>query len=205
MTESERFRDADPFIVRCRGCTGEIAFAPIADRAASLLLSSGPTCPACKTPMSSASLQVQLEAQIRAHIARYYEGWMICNDPTCGMRTRMMGVYPRNCLRVECTGKVMFEVSFGWVERLLLQLTFTLLQYSDGQLYNQLRMYHSLFDQDKVLKGARGTDKEKLGEHSWLTSTKLLFIEERHSGIKDGVHYEHSAAANIVGYGGEIY
>lgn len=54
---------------------------------------------------------MQLESQIREHIAKYYEGWAACNDPTCGYRTRMMGVYGRRCLRPDCKGTVSFEVS----------------------------------------------------------------------------------------------
>jgi hypothetical protein len=55
-------------------------------------------------------MQLQLEVQIREFIGRYYEGWMVCNDSTCGNRTRMMGVYGRNCLKFECKGRVSFEV-----------------------------------------------------------------------------------------------
>lgn len=32
MADSERFKDADQLIVRCRSCLGEVAFAPIGDR-----------------------------------------------------------------------------------------------------------------------------------------------------------------------------
>ena len=32
MSDSERFKDCDPFIVRCRSCQGQVAFAPISDR-----------------------------------------------------------------------------------------------------------------------------------------------------------------------------
>lgn len=77
----------------------------------SILLASGPTCPACHTIMGRASMQAQLETQIREHIGRYYEGWTVCDDPTCGNRTRMMGVYGRRCLRQGCRGTVAFEVS----------------------------------------------------------------------------------------------
>ena len=75
-----------------------------------MLFSAGPTCPGCKTILRTASLQAQLDAQIRARIARYYEGWTVCDDPTCGQRTRMMGVYGRRCLRPGCLGHVAFEV-----------------------------------------------------------------------------------------------
>ena len=79
----------------------------------SLLFSAGPTCPACKTILRTASLQTQLETQIRARIARYYEGWTVCDDPTCGQRTRMMGVYGRRCLRPGCQGHGYFCIAIG--------------------------------------------------------------------------------------------
>lgn len=65
--------------------------------------------------MGMASVQTQLEVQIREHIAKYYEGWTVCDDATCGNRTRMMGVYGRRCLRPGCQGSVAFEVSFRFL------------------------------------------------------------------------------------------
>jgi len=60
--------------------------------------------------MSTGSVQMQLESQIRRYIGKYYEGWTSCDDPTCDYRTRMMGVYGRRCLRQGCRGAVSFEV-----------------------------------------------------------------------------------------------
>lgn len=137
LPESERYKDADPFLVRCRSCHGEVAFAQIGDRDSSLLLPSGAACPACQATLSTASLQAQLEAQLREHIGRYYEHWMVCDDPTCGNRTRSMGVYGRRCLRQGCRGTVTFE-------------------YSDAQLYNQLKYYSYLFSMEAALKAAAG-------------------------------------------------
>ena len=71
----------------------------------------------CNKSYGTASLQIQLECQIREHIHRYYEGWTVCDDPTCGNRARMMGVYGRRCLKDWCRGSVSFEVSstiFTW-------------------------------------------------------------------------------------------
>lgn len=70
--------------------------------------------------MSAGSLQMQLETQIREHIGKYYEGWAVCDDPTCGHRTRMMGVYGRRCLRPGCRGAVSFEVCGTYQNRDLL-------------------------------------------------------------------------------------
>ncbi|KAG5643370.1 hypothetical protein DXG03_001018 [Asterophora parasitica] len=137
MSDAQRFKDCQPFLVRCRHCKGEIPFAPLDDRDVSIVFQTGPSCPACQNSISVGSLIMQLEAQIRALIAKYYEGWTECNDPTCGHRTRMMGVYGRRCLRPGCRGTVSFE-------------------YTDAQLYTQLRYFSSLFDGERVIKASKG-------------------------------------------------
>ena len=111
----------------------------------SVLQPSGPICPACNHRFGEASLQTQLEVQIRACIARYYQGWTVCDDATCGHRTRSMGVYGRRCVRAGCQGKARFE-------------------YSDVELYNQLRYFAMLFDADKAKKAATGS--ARLGTRS---------------------------------------
>ena len=70
----------------------------------------GLVCPSCEAPLVEGSLEVQLEVQIRKHVARYYEGWLVCDDGVCGCRTRMMRVYGRKCLRPECRGTMSYEV-----------------------------------------------------------------------------------------------
>ena len=70
----------------------------------------GLVCPSCKAPLGEGSLQAQLEVQIRKYVARYYEGWLVCDDSVCGYRTRMMRVYGRKCLRPECRGTMSYEV-----------------------------------------------------------------------------------------------
>ncbi|KAK7687728.1 hypothetical protein QCA50_008944 [Cerrena zonata] len=141
LQESERFKDSDPFLVRCRSCQGEVAFAQIGDRDSSLLFPSGPTCPGCQSVLSTASLQIQLEMQIRDRIGKYYEQWTVCDDPTCGNRTRSMSVYGRQCLRQGCHGRVQFE-------------------YSDAQLYTQLKYYSYLFSVESALKAAAGPKRK---------------------------------------------
>lgn len=140
ISDAERFRDCDPLIIRCRGCQGEMPFVNICDRDSSIMQPSGAHCLSCQSSITVVSMQMQLEAQIREHISRYYEGWTICDDPTCRNRTRMMGVYGRRCLRQGCRGTVAFE-------------------YSDSELYNQLRFYAFLFDTQKALANAKGKDE----------------------------------------------
>ncbi|PPQ65503.1 hypothetical protein CVT24_010799 [Panaeolus cyanescens] len=141
MSDAERFRDAIPLTIRCRHCQTKTPFKPITDDEC-FLQPSGPTCPSCSKTFSSGSLQMQLEVQIREYISKYYEGWTVCEDTTCGNRTRMMGVYGKRCLKPGCRGKVTFE-------------------YSDTELYNQLRYFVSLFDAAKALKST-STNQERI-------------------------------------------
>ncbi|KAF9540175.1 hypothetical protein CPC08DRAFT_478292 [Agrocybe pediades] len=139
LSDSERFRDAAPFVIRCRHCQVQVPFVPLNDADANILASSGPGCPACSKNISS----TQLGVQIRDAIAKYYEGWTRCDAPTCNNRTGMMGVYGRRCLKSNCKGRVSFE-------------------YSDTQLYNQLRYFVSLFDGEKALTLAPPNRREEI-------------------------------------------
>ncbi|TFK39510.1 DNA polymerase alpha catalytic subunit [Crucibulum laeve] len=138
ISDAERFKDVQPFIISCRSCQGHMSFVPINEQDPLILTNSGAKCPACQNSISLGSLEMQLETHIREYISKYYEGWTICNDPTCGNRTRMMSVYGRRCLRPGCRGTVAFE-------------------YSDTQLYNQLRYFSFLFDDEKAVKAAQGS------------------------------------------------
>ncbi|KZS94508.1 DNA polymerase alpha catalytic subunit [Sistotremastrum niveocremeum HHB9708] len=140
IPDKERFKDADELIVRCRKCKTTFAFPPVADRDTPVLTSKGPVClnEECKAPLGTAGLQLQLEQQIRQHISKYYEGWMLCDDPICDYRGRMTSVYGRRCLRPDCRGVASFE-------------------YSDLHLYNQLLYYSSLFNSEKILNSAKGS------------------------------------------------
>lgn len=110
MPDSIRFKDCAPLTIRCRKCEGVMPFTYVYRRETSILQPAGPECAGCQAPLGVPSMQVQLEVQIREHINKYYEGWLVCDDPTCRNRTRMMGVYGRRCLKPGCKGSVSFEV-----------------------------------------------------------------------------------------------
>ncbi|KAI0796194.1 hypothetical protein C8Q75DRAFT_863184 [Abortiporus biennis] len=163
MPDSERFKECEPFIVRCPSCKGEVCFEPIGDREKCLLSSSGVACAACRAPIGTPSMQVQLEVQIRDYIAKYYEHWTVCDDPTCGNRTRSMGVYGRRCLRPGCRGTVTFE-------------------YSDALLYNQLRYFSYLFDVEKALKAAAGPQKTE--DIKALAKVQAVFLQTMTASVE---------------------
>lgn len=65
---------------------------------------------ACEALLSLPSIQVQVELQVRSFIAKFYEGWVVCDDQSCGNRTRMIGVYGKRCLKPDCRGQMQNEV-----------------------------------------------------------------------------------------------
>jgi len=113
-------------------------------------------CPGCNEQLNVASMQVQLECQIRAHVNRFYEGWTVCDDPVCRNRTRMMGVYGRLCLKPGCRANVSVE-------------------YSDTQLYTQLLYYSRLFDENRATQGV--TDISKQEEITTIMKKNTVFLD----------------------------
>ncbi|QRV74151.1 DNA polymerase family B [Ceratobasidium sp. AG-Ba] len=143
MPDKERFRDVAQFVVQCQKCQGSVLFSPVGSAEVPIITSAGVICPGCSAPFKQASIQVQLEVQLRQQINNYYNCWTICEDATCGNRTRAMSVYGKRCLNPACAarGPVSYE-------------------YTDLKLYNQLLYYASLFDGQKAIAKATGTSRD---------------------------------------------
>lgn len=149
IPDSLRFEKAARLTLRCRFCHERTQFEGLAD-SADLCTPDGIVCPnaQCARPFSIISMVAQLENQIRAQTAAYYEGWLVCDDTACGNRTRQMSVYGKRCLgprgRADgCSGHMAYE-------------------YSEKQLYNQLLYFASLWDLDRAKKAAaKETSVEK--------------------------------------------
>ncbi|GAA5933337.1 uncharacterized protein JCM15063_001287 [Sporobolomyces koalae] len=143
ISDAQRFADAVPFTVRCRSCGSTTAFEPANEKNSGVMNKVGMSCPSieCQQPLSIPSLAVQLDLQIRAFISKFYEAWLVCDESTCGNRTRMMSVYGKRCLVPQCRGAMRFE-------------------YSDSKLYDQLLYFDMLFDVEKArAKIAGGADQ----------------------------------------------
>jgi len=149
IPDSVRFKDASPLILRCRSCKnvspfrGLIPPQPGSVEESSLHVVAnheGLACPheACKALIPNLTVVAQMESQIRQHIARYYAGWLVCDDPSCGMRTRQMSVYGHRCLGPKGTG-------LGCLGRMHFE-------YTEKMLYNQLLYLCKMFDVDKAKK-----------------------------------------------------
>ncbi|KAI1331307.1 hypothetical protein F5Y16DRAFT_361147 [Xylariaceae sp. FL0255] len=96
----------------------------------------GSSCPSCSSIIPNISIVAQVEHAIRIQTSRYYEGWLVCDDPSCGNRTRQLSVYGTRCLGPKglatgCLGRMRYE-------------------FSEREIYNQLVYYASLWDVEKA-------------------------------------------------------
>ncbi|KAI8588729.1 DNA polymerase family B-domain-containing protein [Geranomyces variabilis] len=131
LTDAERYKDADPWLVKCFRCGDSAPFEGVV-RVKDAMPTTSLTCPSstCGAPLPTPSLTAQLSTAIRTHIKRYANAYLICSDPTCPAAanpTRHMGVYAEKCLTPHCNST-------------------TQLAYPDTRLYTQLAYYESLFD-----------------------------------------------------------
>ncbi|KAL8285260.1 hypothetical protein RB597_002385 [Gaeumannomyces tritici] len=97
---------------------------------------SGMACGLCDAKLSPISVVAQVEHAVRSATARYYEGWLVCDDTSCGARTCQVSVYGTRCLgpkglALDCQGRMRYE-------------------FSERDIYNQLVYLASLFDVDRA-------------------------------------------------------
>lgn len=143
-----RFRDCARLSLRCRKCKTSALFEGLLPSAQpdNRVTPQGVVCPSCSALIPNLSIVAQVERAIRTETARYYEGWLVCDDASCGNRTRQMSVYGTRCLgpkglAKDCLGRMRYE-------------------YSERGIYNQLLYFASLWDvkkaREKALSGATG-------------------------------------------------
>ncbi|KAK9476142.1 hypothetical protein V1514DRAFT_337844 [Lipomyces japonicus] len=150
IPDNERFQDSERFLISCSSCSNRTEFAGIMN-SKELCTAKGLECSNCHASFGIASVIAQLELNIRKTIVRYYDGWVVCDDSSCGNRTRQISVYGKRCigrdgLAKSCRGVMQYE-------------------FSDKQLYNQLLYLDSLFNVDKS-KGLGDTLVDALAEHN---------------------------------------
>jgi DNA polymerase alpha subunit A len=170
IPDSVRFADCARLSLRCRSCKTSTPFEGLLaspDR----VTPSGAACASCGVVMSTLSIVAQVEAAIRAQTARYYEGWLVCDDSSCGMRTRQMSVYGTRCmgpkgLARDCLGRMRYE--FG-----------------EREIYNQLVYYASLWDVEKAKARASGASVNGEEDVTPDAKEKILVLAE-HNRVRFG-------------------
>ena len=119
LPDSLRYSDCPRLHLTCLKCRHKFEFDGLASSASKDYASpKGLKCPLpeCAAPFRTLSLVCQVESQIRQLASKYYEGWLLCDEPTCGARTRSMSVYGHRCLGPQglargCLGRMHWEVS----------------------------------------------------------------------------------------------
>ncbi|KAI8628666.1 hypothetical protein F5Y19DRAFT_109467 [Xylariaceae sp. FL1651] len=171
-----RFRDCARLSLRCRKCKTSSSFeglcSPPSDAEsgqAMTVTAQGVSCPSCSSTIPNISIIAQLEYAIRAQTSRYYEGWLVCDDASCGNRTRQLSVYGTRCmgpkgLATGCLGRMRYE-------------------YSERDIYNQLVYFASLWNVDKARakaqSGATGLGGEgNAGALSAAEKERVLALAE---------------------------
>jgi DNA polymerase alpha subunit A len=135
-----RFGDCARLELRCRKCRTSSAFEGLLG-SSKHITPAGVSCPTCSALIPNLSVVAQVEAAIRNQTARYYEAWLVCDDASCGNRTRQMSVYGHRCLGPKglasgCLGRMRYE--FG-----------------ERDIYNQLVYFSTLFDAEKARTKAK--------------------------------------------------
>ncbi|KAH9884539.1 hypothetical protein F4778DRAFT_553714 [Xylariomycetidae sp. FL2044] len=166
-----RYADCTRLSLRCRKCKTSAPFEGLLSHnsEANQATPQGVSCSKCASPIPNLSVVAQVEHAIRAATSRYYEGWLVCDDPSCGNRTRQMTVYGARCLGPKglasgCLGRMRYE-------------------YTERDVYNQLMYLASLWDVEKARakaqSGAAGLGGEgNAGSLSAAEKERVLALAE---------------------------
>jgi DNA polymerase alpha subunit A len=179
LDDAVRFAEAARLQLRCRTCRSAFAFEGLLDASTlDRLTPAGVVCP-CGATLPTLSLVCQLEHAIRQETARYYEGWLVCDDAACGSRTRQMSVYGRRCLGPNglaqgCTGRMRYE-------------------YGEKRMWTQLCYFGAVWDVERARGKAGGKDRGRLSSQSSFmvgfgltrTTEQILALAE-HNRVRFG-------------------
>lgn len=145
VPEHVRFAECAPLRFRCLqpDCHHEAFNFRSLTEDTSVVSHAGLTCVGCETSMRNLTVVAQLESQIRALLQKYYEGWLMCDDPSCGNRTRQVSVYGHRCLGPRGLGKGCLG-RMGW-------------ELGEKAVWNQLVYWERGFDvgraKEKIMNG----------------------------------------------------
>uniref|UniRef100_F7A081 DNA polymerase n=1 Tax=Equus caballus TaxID=9796 RepID=F7A081_HORSE len=151
LTDEEKYRDCERFKCPCPTCGTENIYDSVFDGSGKDMEPSLYRCSNIDCKASPLTFMVQLSNKlimdIRRCIKKYYEGWLICEEPTCRNRTRHLPLqFSRNGPLCQVCMKAVLRP-----------------EYSDKSLYTQLCFYRYIFDVDCALeKLITDHEKEKL-------------------------------------------
>ncbi|XP_042526110.1 DNA polymerase alpha catalytic subunit [Dipodomys spectabilis] len=150
LTDEEKYKDCEKFKCPCPMCGTENIYDTLFDGSGTDMEPSLYRCSNIDCNASPLSFMVQLSNKlimdIRQFIQKYYDGWLICEEPTCRTRTRHLPLqFSRNGPACPACIKSILR-----------------LEYSDKSLYTQLCFYRYIFDVDYALEKFADHEKDKL-------------------------------------------
>jgi DNA polymerase alpha subunit A len=173
LPDSVRYQDCPRLTLQCLKCNHTFVFEGL-DSAATLsaLAPTGVRCPQpdCHAPFRPLTVVAQVEHAVRMLTAKYYDGWLACDDPACGVRGRSLSVYGHRCLGPQghargCAGRARYEVS--------------------GRLVGcTLGYWKGLWDVDRLPKGEVPNAEEKERLQALRNQNRLRFDAVR--GVLEG-------------------
>ncbi|NWR74366.1 DPOLA polymerase, partial [Centropus unirufus] len=148
LTDEEKYRDCERFKFCCLKCGTENIYDNVFDGSGRFLEPSLQRCSKteCEEPPFNSVVQMsnKLLLDIRRHIRKYYNGWLICEEPACQNRTRRLPLsFSRSGPICQACSKAVLRP-----------------EYSDKALYTQLCFYRYIFDVDYAI-GKVTTEEEK--------------------------------------------
>uniref|UniRef100_H2QYF2 DNA polymerase n=1 Tax=Pan troglodytes TaxID=9598 RepID=H2QYF2_PANTR len=148
LTDEEKYRDCERFKCPCPTCGTENIYDNVFDGSGTDMEPSLYRCSNIDCKASPLTFTVQLSNKlimdIRRFIKKYYDGWLICEEPTCRNRTRHLP------LQFSRTGPLCPACMKATLQP----------EYSDKSLYTQLCFYRYIFDAECALEKLT-TDHEK--------------------------------------------
>nr|XP_019612610.1 PREDICTED: DNA polymerase alpha catalytic subunit [Rhinolophus sinicus] len=173
LTDEEKYRDCERFKCPCPVCGTENIYDNVfegsgTDTELSLYRCSNINCNA--SPMNFlVQLNNKLILDIRRFIKKYYEGWLICEEPTCRNRTRRLPLqFSRNGPLCQVCMKATLRP-----------------EYSDKSLYTQLCFYRYIFDADCAWEKLT-TDHEKDKSKKSILTAK---VRDDYRNVKNTVEH----------------
>nr|XP_048305741.1 DNA polymerase alpha catalytic subunit isoform X2 [Myodes glareolus] len=150
LTDEEKYKDCEKFKCLCPTCGTENIYDNVfegsgVDMEPSLYRCSNIDCKA--SPLTfMVQLSNKLIMDIRYCIKKYYDCWLICEEPTCRSRTRRLPLhFSRNGPLCPACMKAVLRP-----------------EYSDKSLYTQLCFYRYIFDVECALEKLTEHEKDKL-------------------------------------------
>ncbi|XP_071950860.1 DNA polymerase alpha catalytic subunit-like [Antedon mediterranea] len=137
MTDEEKYKDCELFKFVCPACKKQNIIDTVITSSNSCRLEACSN-EECGKPLYKyeAQMKNQIRVMIRRCVAKYYDGWLVCEDSSCAHRTRCVPINPQR-----------HGLPCSVCQRALLKP-----EYTSKALYTQLRYFKFIFDTHHALE-----------------------------------------------------